>query len=134
MQALYIANYKVIKGTFPELAEEAKGGMLDIFKKQARIHPLRARRHRRGRSCRQRVGDTCRGRGRDAPGGFMGARAPGGSGRAQLDGSRRPRLLRGRNGHRLTVRSSEEGPAMGSSQIDPRRVLTVARCDARRLT
>jgi heme-degrading monooxygenase HmoA len=33
-RALQIANYKVIKGTFPELAEEAKGGMLDIFKKQ----------------------------------------------------------------------------------------------------
>ena len=31
MQALRIANYKVIKGTFPELAEQAKGGMLDIF-------------------------------------------------------------------------------------------------------
>jgi heme-degrading monooxygenase HmoA len=29
-----IANYKVIKGTFPELAEEAKGGMLDTFKSQ----------------------------------------------------------------------------------------------------
>ena len=34
MQALRIANYKVIKGTFPELAEEAKGGMLDTFKIQ----------------------------------------------------------------------------------------------------
>ena len=34
MQALRIANYKVIKGTFPELAEQAKGGMLDIFKTQ----------------------------------------------------------------------------------------------------
>jgi heme-degrading monooxygenase HmoA len=34
MQALRIANYKVIKGTFPELAEEAKGGMLDAFKTQ----------------------------------------------------------------------------------------------------
>jgi hypothetical protein len=34
MQALRIANYKVIKGTFPELAEEAKGGMLDTFKTQ----------------------------------------------------------------------------------------------------
>jgi heme-degrading monooxygenase HmoA len=33
-RALQIANYKVIKGTFPELAEEAKGGMLDIFRKQ----------------------------------------------------------------------------------------------------
>lgn len=32
MQALGIANYKVIKGTFPELAEEAKGGMLSAFK------------------------------------------------------------------------------------------------------
>ena len=28
MQAMRIANYKVIKGTFPELAEEAKGGMV----------------------------------------------------------------------------------------------------------
>ena len=34
MQAMRIANYKVIKGTFPELAEEAKGGMLDTFKTQ----------------------------------------------------------------------------------------------------
>lgn len=34
MQALRIAHYKVIKGTFPELAEEAKGGMLDIFRSQ----------------------------------------------------------------------------------------------------
>jgi len=34
MQALRIANYKVIKGTFPELAEEAKGGMLSIFRNQ----------------------------------------------------------------------------------------------------
>ena len=34
MQAVRIANYKVIKGTFPELAEEAKGGMLDTFKTQ----------------------------------------------------------------------------------------------------
>ena len=34
MQALRIANYKVIKGTFPELAEQAKGGMLDTFKTQ----------------------------------------------------------------------------------------------------
>jgi heme-degrading monooxygenase HmoA len=34
MQALRIANYKVIKGTFPELAEEAKGGMLGIFREQ----------------------------------------------------------------------------------------------------
>ncbi len=34
MKALRIANYKVIKGTFPELAEEAKSGMLDLFKTQ----------------------------------------------------------------------------------------------------
>jgi uncharacterized protein YcbX len=34
MQALRIANYKVVKGTMAELAEEAKGGMLDIFKAQ----------------------------------------------------------------------------------------------------
>jgi heme-degrading monooxygenase HmoA len=34
MQSMRIANYKVIKGTFPELAEEAKGGMLDTFKSQ----------------------------------------------------------------------------------------------------
>jgi len=34
MQALRIANYKVIKGTFPELAEEAKGDMLETFKRQ----------------------------------------------------------------------------------------------------
>jgi hypothetical protein len=34
MQALRIANYKVIKGTFPELAEEAKGGMLRTFRAQ----------------------------------------------------------------------------------------------------
>jgi heme-degrading monooxygenase HmoA len=34
MQALRIANYKVIKGTFPELAEEAKGDMLETIKRQ----------------------------------------------------------------------------------------------------
>ena len=34
MQALRITNYKVIKGTFPELAEKAKGDMLETFKKQ----------------------------------------------------------------------------------------------------
>ena len=34
MQAVRIANYKVIKGTFPELAEEAKGGMLSTFRAQ----------------------------------------------------------------------------------------------------
>jgi len=34
MQAIRIAKYKVIKGTFPELAEEAKGGMLTTFKTQ----------------------------------------------------------------------------------------------------
>jgi heme-degrading monooxygenase HmoA len=34
MQAVRIANYKVIKGTFPELAEEAKGGMLKTFRTQ----------------------------------------------------------------------------------------------------
>ena len=34
MQALRIANYKVVKGTFPELAEKAKGDMLETFKRQ----------------------------------------------------------------------------------------------------
>jgi heme-degrading monooxygenase HmoA len=34
MQALRIANYKVIKGTFTELAEEAKSGMLTAFRAQ----------------------------------------------------------------------------------------------------
>lgn len=34
MQALRIANYKVIKGTFPELAGEARGGMLAAFRAQ----------------------------------------------------------------------------------------------------
>jgi uncharacterized protein YcbX len=34
MQALRIANYKIINGTFPELAEEAKGGMLTTYKDQ----------------------------------------------------------------------------------------------------
>ena len=32
MQALRIAHYKVTKGTVPEVAEEARSGMLDIFK------------------------------------------------------------------------------------------------------
>ena len=32
MQALGVANYKVTKGTFPELADEAKSGMLNAFK------------------------------------------------------------------------------------------------------
>jgi hypothetical protein len=34
MQALGISNYKIIDGTFPELAEKAKGGMLTTFKDQ----------------------------------------------------------------------------------------------------
>jgi uncharacterized protein YcbX len=34
MQAVRIANYKVIKGTFPQLAEQARGGMLTTFKAQ----------------------------------------------------------------------------------------------------
>jgi heme-degrading monooxygenase HmoA len=34
MQAVRIANYKVIKGTFPELAEEARDGMLTTFRAQ----------------------------------------------------------------------------------------------------
>ena len=34
MQALRVSNYKIIKGTFPELADEAKGGMLSTFKAQ----------------------------------------------------------------------------------------------------
>jgi hypothetical protein len=34
MQAVRITNYKVIKGTFPELAEEARSGMLSTFKTQ----------------------------------------------------------------------------------------------------
>jgi hypothetical protein len=34
MQAVRIENDKVIKGTFPELAEEAKGGMLTTFRDQ----------------------------------------------------------------------------------------------------
>jgi hypothetical protein len=32
MQAVRIANYKITKGTFPELAEEAKDGMLKTFR------------------------------------------------------------------------------------------------------
>ena len=34
MQAVRIANYKIVKGTFPELADEAKRGMLETFKTQ----------------------------------------------------------------------------------------------------
>jgi hypothetical protein len=34
MQALRIANYKITKGTFPELADEARRGMLSAFKAQ----------------------------------------------------------------------------------------------------
>jgi hypothetical protein len=34
MQSVRIANYKVIKGTFPELADEAKSGMLSTFRAQ----------------------------------------------------------------------------------------------------
>jgi uncharacterized protein YcbX len=32
MQAVRIANYKLLKGTFPEIAEEAKDGMLTTFR------------------------------------------------------------------------------------------------------
>jgi heme-degrading monooxygenase HmoA len=31
MQALRVANYQITKGTFPELADEAKSGMLSTF-------------------------------------------------------------------------------------------------------
>jgi heme-degrading monooxygenase HmoA len=34
MQSLRLANYKITRGTFPELAEEAKGGMLKTFRDQ----------------------------------------------------------------------------------------------------
>jgi hypothetical protein len=34
MQAVRIANYKIVKGTFPELADEAKHGMLETYKRQ----------------------------------------------------------------------------------------------------
>ncbi len=34
MQAIRIANYKIVKGTFPELAELAKDGMLGTFRTQ----------------------------------------------------------------------------------------------------
>jgi hypothetical protein len=34
MQGLRVANYKITKGTFAELADEAKGGMLRTFKAQ----------------------------------------------------------------------------------------------------
>jgi uncharacterized protein YcbX len=34
MQYLRLANYKVVKGTFSEIAEAAKGGMLKTFKEQ----------------------------------------------------------------------------------------------------
>jgi heme-degrading monooxygenase HmoA len=32
MQAVRISNYKIIKGTFPEIAEEAKSGMLTTLR------------------------------------------------------------------------------------------------------
>ena len=77
MQASRIANYKVIKGTFPELAEEAKGGMLETFKTQPRLRPLWTRRHRR-RYLRvdQPVGDERPGRRGDAPRRYPDPRAP----------------------------------------------------------
>lgn len=34
MQALRIANYEITSGRFPDLAEEAKDGMLRIFQEQ----------------------------------------------------------------------------------------------------
>jgi heme-degrading monooxygenase HmoA len=34
MQALRIANYEITSGRFPDLAEEAKSGMLQIFREQ----------------------------------------------------------------------------------------------------
>ena len=34
MQAIQLTHYELINGTFPALAEEARGGMLDIFKTQ----------------------------------------------------------------------------------------------------
>lgn len=34
MQSIRIANYEITKGTFPELAEEVKAGMLSTFRAQ----------------------------------------------------------------------------------------------------
>ena len=34
MQHLRLANYKITKGTFPEIVDAAKGGMLGTFKAQ----------------------------------------------------------------------------------------------------
>ena len=34
MQYLRIASYKITKGTFPEIVETARGGMLGLFKTQ----------------------------------------------------------------------------------------------------
>lgn len=34
MQSIRIANYRITKGTFPEIAEEAKAGMLSTFRTQ----------------------------------------------------------------------------------------------------
>jgi uncharacterized protein YcbX len=34
MQTLRLANYKITKGTFSEIADAAKGGMLKTFKEQ----------------------------------------------------------------------------------------------------
>jgi len=34
MQAIRIAHYQLTEGTFPELAEQARGGMLETFKTQ----------------------------------------------------------------------------------------------------
>ena len=34
MQAMRIAHYKLVEGTFSELAEQARDGMLEVFKTQ----------------------------------------------------------------------------------------------------
>ena len=59
MQAIHIANYKVIKGTFPEIAEEAKDGMLTTFRTKPGFVRYGLRRPGRRHVCvHQSVGDT----------------------------------------------------------------------------
>ena len=105
MQALGIANYTVIKGTFPELVDEAKRGMLSTFKAQPGFIRYGLADTGEGTCLSISLWETHAQAEAAAPcGRHLGARARRGPGRASLERGRRPRLLRGRAHQHLTDR------------------------------
>jgi len=64
MQNMRIASYKITQGTFTEVADAAKDGMLKSFRKSARVPSIRTRRYRQPHlPLDQPLGDPCPGRG-----------------------------------------------------------------------